>query len=131
MCARYSDRFYSMLLGVCRVSPWSVGLIRPLFLSALQSHQRLPYPVPHSPAPDVPSPQTQSCLIILRTECVCVWSFVLAGWRLNSFFPKRGTSLFLIQRQNGGTSSGDMIFDGIFRGTSVKCSVSEGGGKIV
>ncbi len=68
--------------------PLVSGLIRPLFLSALQSHQRLPYPVPHSPAPDVPSPQTQSCLIILHTECVCVWSFVLAGWRLNPFFSQ-------------------------------------------
>ncbi len=39
-----------------RVSPWLVGLNWPLFLAALQSHQRPPYPVPHSPASDVPSP---------------------------------------------------------------------------
>lgn len=61
--------------------------------------------------------------------CACGALYWLAGDCESFFFPKRGTSLFLIQRQNGGKSSGDMIFDGIFHGTSVKCSVSEGGGK--
>ncbi len=64
---------------------------------------------------------------------MCARVELCIGWletvNPNCFINFKRGNFLLIQRQNGGTSSGEILFDGIFRGRSVKCSVSEGGGK--